>query len=317
MNRRNYYTGKLVDTALMEDLQNIVEDSVVNIQKIFGPGIYFGGTISTTGNPLVLSINSTVCFDVDGNRIVVPAANLPAVTLATSTQKWASIVVTFDRRSYQVEKDFYNINQYFKQDDFYAVTILYSAENASPVKPVIASNQILLTDVLIDTSSIVSRDQDRVTKYTATVLDHFNDTSNPHDTGLSQLSDYDADNNTITNVTSGSNPNDLVNKEYVDSSGKIVLVENLTAGNNTISVVSKASGVVSEWKYTIWYNSEVRSGVVTSMMSGNYDYSEYQTTYTANVSDIAFSVASNLTNLDFIVNVPNTGWNIKFIETVL
>jgi len=46
------------------------------------------------------------------------------------------------------------------------------------------------------------------------VAEHIADTTNPHEVGMSQLSDFDADNNKIINVATPTDDDDAVNKEY-------------------------------------------------------------------------------------------------------
>lgn len=50
----------------------------------------------------------------------------------------------------------------------------------------------------------------------ADLVDHTSDTNNPHSVGMSQLSDFDADNNVIENVATPVADGDAANKEYVD-----------------------------------------------------------------------------------------------------
>jgi hypothetical protein len=265
MDRRNYYYKKKIDTSELEDLQNNIENADKSIVKnIIGAGIIFGLTVTKKDSSTV-TVAAGIGYDGSGNKIEITSNIDVSLSsyIPSSNQIYIALTLVFSRNNSQQETDGNGTSQYFKLDESYTVTPVAGINTASPTVPSITSSNLLLVDILLNSSGIVSLSTSRVTKFNSSLnklIDIFNYTDNK--ITLEAVARSDAD------LTLQENMDDVesillanINTRALDSgvlhlSGAENVLGNKTfSGNNVFTKTNRFYGATTGTGYNYFGNN--------------------------------------------------------------
>jgi|GEM_PF-2964644 len=227
MDRLNFYSGQLVNHNDLNTLENNIENKDKELtQKLIGYGIVEGfNVVSNSPADLTVLVNPGYAVDQYGQTIkllIQKQVNL-APYVPSSNKRYVTLYAKFARKEYETRTNDIGEELKYRQDEDCEIVIAVGEVGATPVKPNIPSEGVLLADVLLSSGQTQITTIDNTRRQSLiNMLIHQIDKNNPHQVKLSQLADYtlsgdlNANGKKICNLAFPQADFDAVYRKYID-----------------------------------------------------------------------------------------------------
>jgi len=228
MDRLNFYSGQLVNHNDLNTLSNNIENKDKELtRKLIGYGIVeFFNVVSNSPADLTVLVNPGYAVDQYGQTIKLltqKQVNL-AGYVPSSNNRYVTLYAKFARKEYETRTNDIGEELKYRQDEDCEIAVSVGEEGATPVKPNIPPEGILLADVLLSSGQTQITTIDNTRRQSLiSLLIHQIDKNNPHRVKLSQLADYtlsadmNANGKKITGLPAASSSTEPVRKQEFDS----------------------------------------------------------------------------------------------------
>lgn len=170
--RTDFFYRQLVSEAALDEALADLETAVMRVLGDIGlRGVFSGLTVAETSpTGLEVAVTAGTARDQAGNRIRVPSTQtvdisedylgVPTTVATTGNQKYLSVYVTFDRSLESPQTDGNGDTVYTRRLESFGWKVVQGTESATPSRPALLSDAILLADVLISygTTAVVNAD---------------------------------------------------------------------------------------------------------------------------------------------------------------
>jgi hypothetical protein len=218
-----------------------LENEITNRNTdLFGHGITSGGSITILGGG-VIRLSETVAYNKDGQRVHTPETELTPPEGQSKLLLRHTFVTEFSEPDFSQSSREYRNNSYsivFTSEVLgeydvplfslqrvgNTVTVLEDLRQWQTIQNKNLGDGIKIGDLANLRNRILSAiPQEALDLITAVnkidewLQTHTDNVSNPHNVGMSQLTNYNANNNKVTNLTAGTVSTDALNKGQLDS----------------------------------------------------------------------------------------------------